>query len=228
MFAPLEVIIPHDSRLKRVEGQLGPLFNTLYIPKDVEFYGTIIGGSFPVEVDPRNRHYFSLLDTVYDITGSILISGCGNDFNNGKQKFVLPSSCQIIGEMSFKNSRKLSVILFPQDSLLRVIGTEAFAECHFLKSILIPRTVEIICRLAFIGDVSLCVIEFEEDSELTEIGERAFMFTMIETIDIPSKVRTIGTRCFSDCHKLARVYFEEPSFIKIGEGAFERCTSLKL
>jgi hypothetical protein len=229
MFAPLEVIIPHDSRLKRIEGQLGPLYNTLYIPKDVEFYETIIGGSFPVKVDPGNKHFFSSSDAVYDITGSTLISGCGNTHRFGETaKLILPSTVQVIKERSFKNSRRLSSILFPQDSLLRIIETEAFSECHFLKSILIPKTVEIICPLAFIGNVSLSVVDFEEDSELREIGESAFADTMIETIDIPSKVRIIGARCFANCPKLTQVYWAREQVIEIGEDAFEGCDSLKI
>ena len=51
------------------------------------------------------------------------------------------------------------------------------------------------------------ISNFEDNSELERIGENTFSYSLIETIDIPKSVKTIGGWSF-DSSKLKNVNFE--------------------
>lgn len=97
-----------------------------------------------------------------------------------------------------------------------------------LTSIKIPASVEFIENDAFKGS-SLQSITFEKGSKLKTIGEFALRQTALTSIEIPASVETIEEGAISDCSSLPTITFEKGSKLKtIGEGAFSRCTNLKI
>lgn len=56
-------------------------------------------------------------------------------------------------------------------------------------------------------------ITFPEDSELFSIGSNAFIWSSLESIQIPPKVTKIGENAFYQCKKLKSVFFSEKSQI---------------
>ena len=62
---------------------------------------------------------------------------------------------------------------------------------------------------------------------IERIGWRWFMDSEIESVAIPASVREISANAFRCCRRLREVVFEERSMLtRIGESAFEGCSSL--
>ncbi|MDR1908103.1 MAG: leucine-rich repeat domain-containing protein [Holosporales bacterium] len=93
-------------------------------------------------------------------------------------------------------------------------------------NILIPSSVTTITN----DDPSLprAIIMFESGSKLTKIERFTFCNTQISKIRIPASVRLIDHGCFSGCHNLREIIFEEGSNItSINVSEFRKCTELK-
>lgn len=61
----------------------------------------------------------------------------------------------------------------------------------------------------------------------TKIGEKAFMNSKIESINFPESILTIEADAFFSCEQLHDVRFNGDNLVRIGESAFEKCSSLK-
>ena len=79
---------------------------------------------------------------------------------------------------------------------------------------------------AFSGD--LTIPAYIDGLPVRKINEAAFIAcTNLKSVKIPSTVREIGPRAFSDCWNLTNVTFASDSALAtVGEGAFTNCTSL--
>ncbi|MBQ9467839.1 MAG: leucine-rich repeat domain-containing protein [Clostridia bacterium] len=64
--------------------------------------------------------------------------------------------------------------------------------------------------------------------EVTAIAESAFYKDLrLICVEIPDTVRSVGAYAFADCSNLSEVRFSDGGSCRIGESAFENCTSLR-
>ena len=98
---------------------------------------------------------------------------------------TIPASVREIQTCAFYCCRNLTRVEFEQSgSLLKVIGREAFYGCRCLRTIDLPNGLE-------------------------EIGLRVFRESGLESITMPSSVRTICQSAFCKCPNLKRVMLNE-------------------
>ena len=110
--------------------------------------------------------------------------------------FVCPSGLIEIGEGAFRECRRITGVVLPEE--LKIIGEGAFNQCS-VPSIDLPESLE-------------------------QIGEYAFADSGLTSVTIPKNART-GNFAFSSCRMLESVEFEE-GFRVISYGAFEYCSAL--
>ena len=153
-----------------------------------------------------------------------------------------------IADGAFKGNKNLKRIVLPQT--LTSIGTSAFQGCIALEEIEIPSLVTIISQNAFYGcsslarvifadNASLRTIEgyafaecralkyasgaksFELSDGLVSIGEGAFMNdVLIDHVNVPSSVLSIGDKAFSGCDLMRYAKFNSASPLNLGKEAF--------
>ncbi|KAK8880602.1 hypothetical protein M9Y10_003282 [Tritrichomonas musculus] len=120
-----------------------------------------------------------------------------------------------ISEKAFENSGTIQTAQFPDDSLLRIIGSSSFAS-SVIQNITIPASVIEICPFAFNECKHLSKVLFAANSNLSIIGKASFRNTNIESIKIPENVIEIHEEAFSDCRELCSFEFEgKPKMKKI-------------
>lgn len=138
------------------------------------------------------------------------------EIEDDSKKYVITS----ISKCAFKNSNKLKSIQFPEDSQLKFIGVESFADSR-LEKVTIPRHVTKIDKFAFFNCSRLKKLEFQSNSELSTIEESSFSDTSFESIVIPQSVSRIEEYAFYYCNKLKSVTFSDDSKLTfIGQYAF--------
>jgi len=156
--------------------------------------------------------------------------------------------CQITELMksTFYNCAALERIVLPDS--IRWIGADAFDGCTSLKYVDWPESLEYIGREAF-WSCQLTSIDLPEG--VTEISQYAFAQNPIQTIKLPSTLRTLEFRTFYECKQLQSVdmsacenltYLESAMFIDcvnlrevklppnltgMDSGIFRGCTSLR-
>ena len=163
---------------------------------------------------------------------------------------VIPKGVTELGKYAFSGCKKLTSVTFAEGSQLEKIGYQAFGYAGFtsitipesvtsiggwafyqtkLESIVIPANVTIIGAkegsysesMAF-GYSKLKTVTFAKDSQLETISQGAFQnCTLLESIEIPASVKTIGLNAFSGCTSLSSVTFAEGSNLAtVGNTAF--------
>jgi len=87
----------------------------------------------------------------------------------------------------------------------------------------------ILTGAGYCGDIKVVIPSEYNDKPVVAIGERAFyQVDFIKTVEIPSKVTSIGDDAFCRCNNLKSVTFEENSKLEsIGFRAFSDCDSLE-
>ena len=162
------------------------------------------------------------------------------------EQIELPEGLEKIGDESFQRCEKLREITFP--STLREIGKRTFSLCRSLESAVFPEGMETIGYAAFSECASL--VQVDVPASVTEIGHDAFADTpwleeqvasgddlvingillvysggtdmnITEDMGIHSISKQV---CYGDV-QLRSVTMED-TVEKIGENAFELCTSL--
>ena len=129
-----------------------------------------------------------------------------------------------IGKNAFEGCTKLKSIIFPNslkviddnafldcDALLEIvasgklnhIGDSAFKNCTRLMRVLLPDCLKIIGDSAFENCLSLSVIDLP--SQLRYIGHVAFKKTDLVGLEIPCKVKFVGTSAFAYCKRLNKI-----------------------
>ncbi|KAK8875664.1 hypothetical protein M9Y10_005838 [Tritrichomonas musculus] len=136
------------------------------------------------------------------------------------KKASIPSYIKRIGSHAFNECKFLKSVEFQSNSELITIGEKSFLKTS-IGSIQIPATVEMIDKAAFFLCKSLKLVDFQSGSKLTVINEDAFNSINIQKVSIPSSVVEIGNKAFNSCIHLNSLKFEEDSKLqKIGDEAF--------
>ena len=105
---------------------------------------------------------------------------------------VIPSGVTSIGTEAFYRCKELTSVTIPAS--VRTIGHESFGNCKSLESVTIPAGVTKIDGFAFMGCTSLKSVTIPET--VTEISTQAFDGCSLESVTIPSSVRTMGGGAF--------------------------------
>ena len=157
-------------------------------------------------------------------TGTLTISGTGEmkDYSYGDpspwsvntviQAVVIGKNVTSIGSCAFYNATYLTKVTFEEDSNLTNIGVGAFGFCRKLTSITIPFSVTTIGANAFVVCEKLTSITIP--SSVTSIGANAFKYCsglQSVTFAPDSKLKTIGTEAFEDCHKDLIICYSDES-----------------
>lgn len=119
-----------------------------------------------------------------------------------KLDYALDSRVQEIDAFAFKNTNIREVVFEDKECGLKLIGTEAFAECKNLKTVDIPARVDIRDE-AFARCRNLTTAKIGERSIL---GEMVFTECKnLKTCDWPISAKTVEYGMFCDCPKLETV-----------------------
>lgn len=132
-------------------------------------------------------------------------------------------------------------VVIPADLGITTIGSQAFAGCEFVESVVIPESVTKIEGGAFWGTHIASPILINDQTPLsyvppyyesyvipdsvTSIGDEAFMGCRLTSIKIPFAVEKIGDGAFAGCANLTTVLISE-NVTSIGDDAFKDCSSL--
>lgn len=147
--------------------------------------------------------------------GQSIFEGC-----SALSSINLPSELSSIGADAFKNCSSLKDINLP--TTLHSIGSSAFSGCTSLGSIVIPSGISRIESWTFYGCSSLANVVLNEG--LTSIGSMAFYHTVIQNIDLPNSLETLGSKCFAGTN-LISVYISK-NVVEI-DHSFINCLYLK-
>ena len=118
----------------------------------------------------------------------------------GIQSINLPKSLTLISSGCLSSCTSLANVVFPDDSKLTEIQSDAFSNCISLTQFNLPRSCKVLGQSAFSGCTSL------------------HTFTQSSLTDIQSL-------CFNDCSRLSTFYISE-EIASININTFTRCTSL--
>ena len=108
-----------------------------------------------------------------------------------------------IKSYAFK-SCNIESIQFSNDSKLKTIEDDAFADCNYIGSILFPSCIKKV-NLNW-PDLQIKKIDFLDDSILKEL-HLPYCFQSIESITIPSSITVINRRSFRNCKLLKSIEF---------------------
>ena len=137
---------------------------------------------------------------------------------------VIPSTDTIIGYYAFYNCINLTNVNIP--SSVTTIGGFTFSRCTKLDSIKIPDNVTLIGESAFAYCNGLTSVNIP--SGINTISIETFSnCSALTNIEIPENVTTIKNDAFEDCYKLDVVINNSKDNVKVKEGAFDTCKSVK-
>ena len=152
-------------------------------------------------------------------------SGCKCNFVCYSKNYKSNGMDLFTGDMKTLIHCSTSIIKYTIPDSVITIGSNAFAECISLSSIIIPNTVTSIKEWAFLACENLKTIDLPQS--LIDIGECAFGgCSLLKTIIIPQNVTSIGKNAFEDCSSLTTVRFVKEVF-SIGTYIFQFCPALK-
>ncbi len=155
-------------------------------------------------------------------SGSTLTSIPNSCFDNcdNLKSIVFPENLESIGNIAFWGCG-FEEITIPDT--VTTIGSQAFEECHSLKSIVIPKNVTTIGWQAFYKCYKLTSVTFEENTGLSiEIGTRAFSScnnSGFTTLSLTGRKFIINSNAFESCSNLTNVTIGS-GVTKINDSAF--------
>jgi hypothetical protein len=134
------------------------------------------------------------------------------------ESVTLNAGLETIGIGVFSYDGALADINFPAG--LKTIGDSAFANCGALASVVFPASLETIAQLAFNSSGLTSVVLPEGLTTLADSFDGgAFAYTPIVSVVLPSTLKRIGARAFSNCYSLVSVTIPE-GVETIGSNAF--------
>lgn len=171
-----------------------------------------------------DRDVYGVFEYCDNLTKVVMNEG-ENDATIGKYAFrsigieslTIPSNYKTVGVRAFDNCMNLKDLTISEGVTEILEG--AFYYCKGLTSVTIPSSIVGLGKSY--GDCGV----FEDCSELTNvtikegindafIGDYTFMYTNIDTIEIPKNYKIICDGAFSRCNNLKKAYI--PSSVEIG------------
>ena len=151
--------------------------------------------------------------------GSNVFSQC-----NSLKKVILPQALSSIPRAAFQENRKLGCVIFPHDSQISRIRSEAFSQCTSLESLQLSSALTLIEDRAFYRCKNLRSVDFPEG--LKRIGKEAFYFCAIEELHLPQSLEFLDESAFFKCMNLTYVCL--PTNIHyIGKWVFHGCNRMR-
>lgn len=222
-----EIVMPES--LVAIHDFAGEAVKNISFPKNLE----IIGGNTFNETE--NLDHITVAsgnpffndgngsDCLIETETGLLLLGS----NNGK----IPEGVKEIDWGAFTSCHSLKSIVIPASCT--AIPDGAFYFCDALESIAVAD------GNAVYHSEGNCLIETESKTlvlgcktstiptggSVTAIGSRAFQSCTLETITIPSTIKSIATQAFSNCKQLRTVEIPE-GVTEVGGAAFEWCEAL--
>ena len=143
---------------------------------------------------------------------------------NSLKKVILPQALSSIPRAAFQENRKLGCVIFPHDSQISRIRSEAFSQCTSLESLQLSSALTLIEDRAFYRCKNLRSVDFPEG--LKRIGKEAFYFCAIEELHLPQSLEFLDESAFFKCMNLTYVCL--PTNIHyIGKWVFHGCNRMK-
>ena len=144
----------------------------------------------------------------------------------------LPKTVEQLSSCCFSDAISLAKIFLPYG--LHSIQDHALSYTHVCQ-ICIPDSVVEICDHAFLACRSLLRITFGVNSKLRWIGTECFSETALIDVDLPRSLEAIGASCFRESPLLRRVTFamaqrvqnDNPLSGHIGDSCFLGCLTLE-
>ena len=197
----------------------------------------------------KNAFAFCNMGTDITLPESITSIGDYAFYGSRFSRFVIPDSVKSIGSLAFSDCLNLSSINIPDS--VKSIGHCAFSDCD-LYSINIPegikeldepfsgcgvqhltiniKSVEQWCKINFknssvIGNTSISY-GYSEGERYKYTYSLCVSGDIIENINVPETIKTIGRYTFANCSSIKNVILPE-GIKEIGDSAFYRCSSLE-
>ncbi|MBR6802647.1 MAG: leucine-rich repeat protein [Kiritimatiellae bacterium] len=163
--------------------------------------------------------------------GDSAFRGC-----SGLTSVTIPSSVTSIGYQAFYSCSSLTSVTIPEG--VTTIEFEAFCGCSSLTSVTIPEGVTSIGWDAFLGCSSLTSVHISDleawckiklgSATSNPLGYAKKLYlngNLVDELNIPSSVTSIGFAMFYNCESLTSVTIPE-GVTSIGGSAFSGCTGL--
>ena len=187
------IIFAEDSKIEVIGSNSAPLFGSCT---------SLVFNQYD------NAYYLGSLDNPY----MILIKAKSQDITSCK----IHNDTKLINYGAFENCTNLKTVTFAERGNLEIIGHYSFSGCIGLESITIPASVRIIYYGAFsnhsgiASSSKLHTISFSAGSQLETIGSMAFNGCLnLESITIPSSVKSIGSAAFSPRNSNSSIYISD-------------------
>lgn len=146
-----------------------------------------------------NRPYANCLENV-KLGNSVQIGSNAFRYCNALKTITIPRSITAFSDQAFQYCYSLKAIVIPPD--FSWISTDAMSQCYSLKRIITHK------RNVYINGGRICPYCY-----------------ILESIDIPIGVTTVGQYNYTGCFNLKKVFMPE-SVTKINSNAFRSCYSL--
>ena len=151
-----------------------------------------------------------------DAFGAKIIS---NEYSYPNGTIIFDGPVTTIGSKAFLQSEYLKTIDIPKS--VSSIGKDAFRECSSLLYIVVPENVISIEDGTFADCKKLTSISLP--NKITSIGDKAFFYCYsLSKVTIPTNVKIIGYYAFAGTSMIKKVELPQ-GVMSIGEGAFSSC-----
>ena len=136
----------------------------------------------------------------------------------------IPASVNKIGPRAFYSSKELSAVSFDKNSNIKTIGEYAFNNCRKLETVNLPDSLIGLEDGAFSHCYALKGIKLPDN--MVELDDVVFAGSALESMVLPSGIKSIGHSTFRNCIYLKSV--KMPAELQsLGMSTFESCFELE-
>ncbi len=159
----------------------------------------------------------AIVSKSYDSSSSI-----GNIFGSQVEEYIIGNGITSIGSWAFYNCEYLKSVTIPNS--VTTIQSFAFYKCGALISITLPASLTDIKNGAFMDCSSLT--SFTIPNSVVNIGDQIFLgCTNLTSVTLPNNINNIGDYMFYNCSSLESIDIPQ-NITTIRMYAFARCSSL--